>query len=403
MSLSGQAIDLFAGAGGFSLGAEAAGYDVTDALEVDRWACDTLESNHPETRVHCADIRELSDEWVKQNMPANPALMIGGPPCQGFSHAGPARKDPKDPRNSLFREFVRFASILEPDRVVLENVPGILRARTESGESVASIIEQELELLGYRVRRYELQAERFGVPQIRRRVFFVGSVDDPPDEIVPTHGDTLDLLSPTDPILTVRDAISDLPRVDVADRGKPVEYTGEPVNAFQRSMRKGAGPELENHTPMRHSARMIERFQKISPGQSQSNVTDQELQPRRRVRGEGEGPSTYDQNNRRMHWDRPCHTLAASFYANFLHPELHRNFTPREGARIQTFPDRYVFKGKPTVVSSKLLTREGRLAEKHLCQYNQIGNAVPPILARKLLSRLSCVESVDSDETSVYA
>jgi DNA (cytosine-5)-methyltransferase 1 len=89
----------------------------------------------------------------------------------------------------------------------------------------------------------------------------------------------------------------------------------------------------------------------------------------------------YSQNNRRMYPDRPCHTLPASFYANFVHPYEHRNFTPREGARIQSFPDSYVFKGKPTVVSQKLLEREGRTADKHLCQYNQIGNAVPPLMA----------------------
>jgi DNA (cytosine-5)-methyltransferase 1 len=81
-----------------------------------------------------------------------------------------------------------------------------------------------------------------------------------------------------------------------------------------------------------------------------------------------------------MFWDRPCHTIAASFYANFVHPHLNRNFTPREGARLQSFPDAYVFRGKPTVVSQKLLAREGREAERHLCQYNQIGNAVPPVL-----------------------
>lgn len=399
----GQAVDLFAGAGGFSLGAEETGYEVTHAVEIDRWACDTLERNHAQTVVHCADIRELSDDWARRNLPSNPALLIGGPPCQGFSHAGPARKDPKDPRNSLFREFVRFAGIMEPEQVILENVPGILRAKTQAGEPVADIIEQELARLGYRVRRYELQAERYGVPQIRRRVFFVGSMGRLPDEIAPTHGEELDLLTPVEPILTVKDAISDLPRVDVQDRDKPVEYQGPPENEFQRQMREGASVQLENHIPMRHSQRMIERFKQISPGQSQSHVTDQGLQPRRRVRAADKGPSSYDQNNRRMHWDRPCHTLAASFYANFLHPELHRNFTPREGARIQTFPDRYVFLGKPTVVSSKLLTREGRLAEKHLCQYNQIGNAVPPRLAKVLLGSLADSRPDSADVEPAYA
>jgi DNA (cytosine-5)-methyltransferase 1 len=89
-----------------------------------------------------------------------------------------------------------------------------------------------------------------------------------------------------------------------------------------------------------------------------------------------------------MHADRQCHTIAASFYANFVHPHINRNFTPREGARIQSFPDWFVFKGKPTVVSHKLLQREGREEEKHLCQYNQIGNAVPPLLAKAIAENL---------------
>ncbi|CAN5196119.1 DNA cytosine methyltransferase [soil metagenome] len=339
-----RCIDLFAGAGGFSLGVEQAGVQVEHAIEIDEWACETLRVNHRQCRVTNSDIRLLEDDWWRSEVQRHPDLLIGGPPCQGFSRAGPVNKDPKEPRNSLFREFVRVASILEPRLVILENVPGILRAKTENKESVASIIEDELRTLGYSTIRYVLNAERFGVPQLRRRVFFVGTMEGHlPEEISPTHrGESEQPVLFGDPLcdpLTVRDAISDLPLVDVGHFDKRVKYVGSPTNKFQREMRKGAGEWIENHVPMHHSPRTIERMNAIKPGQSQSHVKEEHA-PRRRVRSETAGVGTYDQNNRRMYFDRPCHTLAASFYANFVHPELNRNFTPREGARIQTFPDR---------------------------------------------------------------
>lgn len=387
-----RVIDLFAGAGGFSLGAEMAGCDVEFALEIDSWAADTLRRNHSDLRVECADIRERDDAWWVREVKKYPDLLIGGPPCQGFSRAGPASKDPKDPRNSLFREFVRVAAALEPRAVVIENVTGILRARTAAGNKVADVIEDELRALGYAVQQYVLDAERYGVPQIRRRVFFVGTLEgNPPASIPATHlgvDEELSILgSELARPLTVRDAIADIPHVDVGHRDELIRYDGIPSNDFQLLMREGAPGMLTNHLPMRHSRRIVERMSAIAPGQSQAHVIDTHA-PRLRVRNESAGVAAYDQNNRRMHWDRPCHTLAASFYANFVHPELHRNFTPREGARIQTFPDRYVFEGKPTVVSRKLLAREGRQGELHLCQYNQIGNAVPPLLGRHLLSSI---------------
>jgi DNA (cytosine-5)-methyltransferase 1 len=121
-------------------------------------------------------------------------------------------------------------------------------------------------------------------------------------------------------------------------------------------------------------------------GHSTSDVPDH-LKPLKRNSTEI-SDKVYDQNNRRMYPHKPCHTVAASFYANFVHPFKNRNFTAREGARIQSFPDSYVFQGKPTVVSKKLLNREGRTEDSHLCQYNQIGNAVPPLMAKAIAEHL---------------
>ena len=385
------AIDLFAGAGGLSLAAEAAGFSVSAAVEVDAWACETLRANGHE-RVIERDIAGLTELEIRTEFPRYPELLMGGPPCQGFSHAGVRTRDPRDPRNTLFQEFVRVARLLEPRAVLIENVPGLLRSKTADGAPVADIIVAELEALGYTTVAVQVEARDVGVPQIRPRVFFLGLLDgDPPETIPCTHTDplALDLFS-TDlhPWLTVDDAISDLPLVDVGSTADLVPYEILPQNNFQREMRARSGARVENHVPMRHTQRSIARFRQIQPGQSQSDVGP-EFAPAARIRAPGGPAVSYDQNNRRMHGDKPCHTLAASFYANFLHPRLHRNFTPREGARLQTFPDHYVFRGKRTVVSRKLLAREGRTAEQHLCQYQQIGNAVPPRLGAAVIESLT--------------
>ena len=179
-----------------------------------------------------------------------------------------------------------------------------------------------------------------------------------------------------------------------------MDYDSIPKTEFQKIIR-GNCDKVYNHVAMKHSKRMIERFASMSCGNSINDVPDH-LKPMKR-NGNGEfSDKLYDQNNRRMFPDRPCHTIAASFYANFVHPFLNRNFTPREGARIQTFPDWYVFKGKPTVVSHKLLQREGRDEEKHLCQYNQIGNAVPPYLAKAIADNLFTQLSFKSKKGCLY-
>lgn len=182
------------------------------------------------------------------------------------------------------------------------------------------------------------------------------------------------------------DAISDLPDIEACEGGEEMGYDKPAYNFYQHMMRQGSD-RVFNHTAMKHSKRMIRRFASMSWGDSVSDVPEY-LRPYRR---NGKGiisKKVYDQNNRRMHPDKPCHTIPASFYANFVHPYRNRNFTAREGARIQSFPDWFAFKGKPTVVSHKLLQREGRINEKYLCQYNQIGNAVPPLMAKALAENL---------------
>lgn len=380
-------LDLFAGAGGFSLGFENAGAKIRGALETDAWACETFAANHPETKILQKKIETVTNRQFEKYFSAeSPAIIVGGPPCQGFSVCNKNSGDPKDPRNSLFRDFVRAGRIFKPKVMIMENVPNLIKAKNSDGVPVLDIITNELEKLNYHIYWKLLDATDFGVPQIRRRLFVIASHKPLLNPFpAPTHN--LDGSAGLLQTPTLWEAISDLPQVNPRAGSEEMIYNSIAVNAFQKRMRKSAGNKVYNHLSMQHSQRMIKRFESMTWGQSVSDVAAH-LKPLRR-NGKGEvSKKCYDQNNRRMHPHKPCHTIAASFYANFVHPFMHRNFTAREGARIQTFPDRIIFKGKPTVVSKKLLAREGRVDENHLCQYNQIGNAVPPMLAEAVAKNI---------------
>lgn len=388
-----RVLDTFAGAGGFSLGFQLSGYyDIIGAIEIDDWAASTFKYNHPEATVLVRNISEVSNEELIQYF-KNVDFLLGGPPCQGFSVCNKNAGDPKDPRNSLFIEFIRVAKVLSPKVVIMENVPNLIKAKTETKEFVISIIKKELENLGYHVEYRILDATCYGVPQIRKRVVIIGCKDEiknffpHPTHMVNTFNDNLfgdeDNLA-TCP--TLWDAISDLPEIRACEGEDIMQYTSEPQNEYQLMLRNNSDC-VYNHIAMNHSNRMVERFATMKWGESTEDVPE-EFKPLKR-NGNGErSDKVYGQNNRRMYPNKPCHTIAASFYANFVHPYLNRNFTPREGARIQSFPDWYRFMGKPTTPSKSLLKKEGRLDDIHLCQYNQIGNAVPPLLSKAIAINL---------------
>jgi DNA (cytosine-5)-methyltransferase 1 len=397
-----KVLDLFAGAGGFSLGFQLAGYEVVGAIEQDKWAAETFQYNHPSSRTVVANIESLTDEQVLQQFGStSPDIMLGGPPCQGFSVCRRATSgDPSDPRNSLFEEFLRVARLLSPNVVLMENVPNLVKARTLKDEPVLEIIRSEMEKLGYFVHHSVLQATDFGVPQIRKRLFILGcrtQLSDPFPEATHyvRHQSNESLFAPSlNPCPHLWDAISDLPELKAGEGSEEAPYSQEPQTEYQRLLR-GTSSFLANHQAMNHTPRMVSRFASMSWGHSVSDVPDH-LRPFKRSGRGVISEKAYDQNNRRMYPYRPCHTIPASFFANFVHPFQHRNFTAREGARIQGFPDSYVFRGKPTVISHKLLGREGRLDEKYLCQYSQIGNAVPPLLAKTIAEHLrKCIFEED--------
>lgn len=387
-----KVLDTFAGAGGFSLGFEQAGCNIVGAVEIDSWACDTFQANHASAKVINQNILNISDrDFSIIFRDLKPDIVIGGPPCQGYSGCIKNNCDPKDPRNSLFLEFLRVAKHFEPSLIVMENIPNLTKAKTDDKKFVIDIIKSSLEMLGYFVYFEVLEAIHFGIPQIRKRLFIVASKK----ELIkpfpsPTHywlnDDKTSLLDlPLKKTPTLWEAISDLPELSAGEGCEVSEYTKNANNEYQAMLRNEKG-KVYNHVAMKHTKRVIERFKAMKWGTPVSSLPT-ELRPRKRNTQE-QAEVVYDQNNRRLFPHLPSHTIPASFYANFVHPYSDRNFTAREGARIQSFPDNFIFKGKPTVVSKKLLQREGRVEELHLCQYNQIGNAVPPILSKAIAQNI---------------
>ena len=366
-------IDLFAGCGGLSLGFEMAGFNIPVAIEKDAWASETYKKNHPSTKVITEDITQILDlSTILPEKDMKIHGIIGGPPCQGFSLSG--NRDKNDPRNSLFMEFVRFVRHFKPNFFVMENVTGILSMQTKNGENVKDLIRAEFTDAGYNLEIFTLNAAEFGVPQSRLRVFFIGLRNDIPynkDRIEPKG-----FLFGNDQ-RTITDAIMDLPQIGAGEGADVMEYSMRPFTKYQEWARSNSTA-IHNHVAMRHTARLVERFAQIQYGQSVADVPE-EFQQRKRGEADKISGKVYSQNNMRPYPDKPSPTIPASFQSNFVHPYLNRNYTAREGARLQSFPDTYIFCGKRTTMSW----------EKNLSQYQQIGNAVPPLLANAIAQKIA--------------
>ena len=370
-------IDLFAGCGGFSVGLRSAGWTSLAEVEIDAWACDSLRANFPQSRVIESDIRGISDDEILQLGPVD--LIVGGPPCQGFSVAGSTQFGISDPRNELFRWFLHWIELLRPRAAVIENVPNIL-SRQAGGAKIVSSIEATLSPLGYTVSAQILNSASYGVPQARRRAFIVMLRNENPFEFpVPTRAMTsaeYDLFTHLKPFTTVGEALSDLPPIAAGEGvDTPVPYASGAANDYQRWCR-GDQNKVSNHIAMKHTARLVERFKMIAPGKSLKDVP---LSHGQIANGTGEiVTKPFKYNNYRLDPDKPSLAIPASFQSLFLHPFLDRNLTAREAARLMGFPDNFVFKGKRTTMSW----------EKNLSQYNQIGNAVCPPVATEIGSSL---------------
>jgi DNA (cytosine-5)-methyltransferase 1 len=362
-------IDLFAGAGGLSLGLERAGFDVILANEIHPHPVCTYERNHPDTVVIKNDIRKISGKQLQAFAPerAKPQvnkygidLLAGGPPCQGFSTAG--LKDATDPRNTMVSEFIRMVNEIKPRHFLMENVPGMMSMH--GGAFFKKVLEMFNET-GYEYRYRLLHVDEYGVPQMRKRVIFIGSKNgDAPEFPKRTHAYSLAagvMDRGYKKYVTVGEAISDLPKVEP---GQKVEkYTGPPESDFQKEMRKENVGKLFNHEATKHRKETIEWMSLIPEGGTQRNLPMDSTGKRR-----------ISKNVQRWHRNRISRAITTE-PTDFIHYMYDRIPTIRELARIQTFPDNYVFLGQRTAGN-----QNRRFV--YCSQSQQVGNSVPVIFAQ---------------------
>lgn len=349
-----KVFDFFSGCGGFSKGFELADFDVV--LANDTWdkAEETYRFNHPNTTFILKDIKELSIQEVADTYNGNPDVIIGGPPCQGFSLAGLRKID--DERNQLYKEFVRMVAELKPKMFVMENVPGLVkRAKGLFKEQILADFKE----IGYEVDCRILKASDFGIPQIRQRAFFIGSLNGeyPINFPNPTHYDPKeeqDIFSVDKKrYISLGEAISDLPLLDDPNFfGEDQQsYLTNPTNDYQAFLRRNSNF-VYNHIASNHNQKTRDIIKLVPEGGNFKDLPE-----------ELRGTRKFNVAWTRLDSKVPSYTVDTGHRHHF-HPWTNRIPTVRESARIQSFDDDFIFKGSKT----------------H--QYTQVGNAVPPLLAR---------------------
>lgn len=349
-----RALDLFAGCGGLSLGLEMAGIQAVSANELEPVFCDTYRLNHPEARVIQGSILDppVFNAVLKAGHGVD--LVAGGPPCQGFSTLG--KKDERDPRNQLFYAFLRIIEGIGPRMVLFENVAGFKRLYQSRAFDV---LAENLDRMGYRVEAQVLNAAAYGAPQLRERTIVIAWPRREPRSFAfpePTHAEQEDLFGRAR-FLTMQDALSDLPLVGMGEA--QAVYASQAQNDFQAFMRKGSESDLTEQVGPNHGPKLMSVIRSVPPGGSIQDVP-QTMRPR------GYFLNTYA----RLWWDRPATTITRNLgtpsSSRCIHPLVDRGLTTREGARLQSFPDRFRFTGSRS--------------QRNL----QIGNAVPPLLGRAI-------------------
>ena len=347
-----RVLDLFCGAGGLSWGLDMNPFfETVVALDFDDKAAETFKKNMPYAEVVVGDITDpqIKEKIVDYSHKRNVNMIVGGPPCQGYSMKG-KKLGLEDPRNFLFREYLDLVEKLQPDVFVIENVKGLLLSA--NGWFKDQIV-QAIEKLGYSVRFDILNAADFGVPQSRERAIFICS----------KHGAISLPKRKDNRRTTVRDAISDLAYLESGEGDFEQEYITDPESDYQKKMRENSNM-LYNHKASNHKQIAIDKLKMIPPEQGKEYLPES-------MHGNQKFKTTWG----RLKWDEVSPTIDTRFDASSNgtnnHPFLNRAITPREAARIQSFDDRFIFYG------SKVYVRK------------QVGNAVPPLLAKAIADQIA--------------
>lgn len=349
-----QGIDLFGGAGGMSTGALWSGINVVYAVENEPNAAETYRINHPDTKLFDCDIRKVSADRMTLVSRSQPLILFGGPPCQGFSTSNQKTRHSENPVNWLFLEYIRLVEELEPDWVVFENVKGL--AETERGTFLAAIVGS-FEQLGYKTSHFVLNAADYGVPQRRGRLFIIGSrqgkaVQPPPSSCCKP--------------VSVSEAIDDLPELHNGAAYDDLPYSGSPYSSYAERMRQNL-QSCGNHLVTRNADHIIERYTYIPQGGNWECI------PAELMGNYADRFRCHTGIYYRLREDLPS-IVVGNYRKNMLiHPRQNRGLSVREAARLQSFPDWYRFSGSIGF------------------QQQQVGNAVPPLMAKAVFDQVLAV------------
>ena len=383
-------IDCFSGPGGICTGMHAAGFDTKVAIEFIESCCDTYRANHPEVHVIHSDIRNVKAEDILPYIPKGGVdLVTSGMPCETFSTAGNTSRSFYDDRQFLFREGIRIAEIANAKMILFENVPAITTKTVEKHSKILiiDVFKRELEEAGY-INHVEvvLSAEQFGVPQKRKRYFVLACKNLNWNLTIPQ--------SIIEKEVTVEEALAGLPNV-IPNSGEEGKSYTDKSSEFSKKMqdlkfwhREDFSNNLTYQMPMKHRACTLERFGLLQQGESLKNLFDRYVgEEREKLQARRVLPKKmFIKRNYRLISDQPSPTVTSHCLDEFVHPIYNRALTVRECARLQSFPDSYDFCGGPYLTP--------HLHNNIQDKYEQIGDAVPPLLAYAWGMEISKILSV---------